>query len=232
MNGYEDIRKVFNLLNASGADYLVLRNYEMLLSPELFVGDHADIDLLCEDSQKIVQVLDARSTKNAGHSPYGDGIHYYLNISGRNVSFDLRHIGDGYYCEQWQRDLLNRKKYIHCFYVMNDEDYFYTLVYHAILQKRKLSIEYKNRLSAMAAEQGISIEMHNERGFIRLLEKYMKKNGYRFVYSHDYMVPNRFRLVDSEMIEKDYYLRFRHLLFETKVKLIEFLVKIKHWAKL
>ena len=46
MKRYDDIRQVFNLLNASVVDYLVLRNYEMMLSPALFVGDHADIDLL------------------------------------------------------------------------------------------------------------------------------------------------------------------------------------------
>ncbi|MBR5673747.1 MAG: hypothetical protein IKW97_05045 [Muribaculaceae bacterium] len=122
MKRYDDICQVFNLLNASGVDYLVLRNYEMMLSPELFVGDCADIDLLCEDSQKIVQVLDARSKKNAGYTPDGDGIHYFLNIGGKDVSLDLRQVGDGYYCEQWERDLLSRKKFTHCFNVMNDVD--------------------------------------------------------------------------------------------------------------
>ncbi len=232
MKRYEDIRQVFNLLNASGVDYLVLRNYEMMLSPELFVGDHADIDLLCEDSQKIVQVLGACSTtKNDEHSP-DDGIHYFLNIRGQVVSFDLRQVGDGYYCEQWERDLLNRKKFTQCFYVLSDEDYFYTLIYHAVLQKRKLSEEYRNRLMKMASMNGASNEIKDEKGFICLLEKYMKNKGYRFVYSHDFMVPNRFHLVDSQMVEKDFKLWLAHFLFDTKVTWIEFLVKVKHCIKL
>lgn len=225
MKRYDDIRQVFNLLNASGVDYLVLRNYEMMLSPELYVGDHADIDLLCDDSRKIVQVLGASSTKD-------DGIHYFLNIRGQNVSFDLRQVGDGYYCEQWERDLLTRKKFTHCFYVMSDEDYFYTLIYHAVLQKRKLSEEYKYRLLEMASRNGVSNEIKDEKGFICLLENYMKKKGYRFVYSHDFMVPNRLHLVDSQMVEKDFKLWLAHFLFDTKVAWIRFLVKVKHWIKL
>lgn len=232
MNRFDNISQIFNLLNNCGVNYLVLRNYENMLSPKLFVGSHADVDLLCEKSKDIVKILNAIPTRKDYDEILGDGIHYSLIIGDERVSFDLRQVGDGYYCDKWEKDLLRRKKRHNCFYVMDDEDYFYTLIYHAVLQKRKLSEEYRNRLMKMASMNGVSNEIKDEKGFICLLEKYMKNKGYRFVYSHDFMVPNRFHLVDSQMVEKDFKLWLAHFLFDTKVTWIEFLVKVKHCIKL
>ncbi len=47
---YNSIEEFFSALNAAGINYLVLRNYENLLKPEIYVDGHGDIDLLCDNS--------------------------------------------------------------------------------------------------------------------------------------------------------------------------------------
>lgn len=49
-------------MNASGVDYLVLRNYEMMLIPELFIEDHVDINLCIHLTTWSQQVSSCRLT--------------------------------------------------------------------------------------------------------------------------------------------------------------------------
>ena len=224
---FEDIREVFAILNANHVNYLVMRNYENMLQPELFVGEHADVDLLCADSQEIVILLMAK-TNSTKHPEIGDNIHYYIIVNEQKVSLDLRQVGDGYYCENWENDLLKRKIFHECFYVMDDKDYFYTLAYHAILQKRHFSEEYRLRLSGMAEKNGIKIDSDGESSYLDVVEHYMRQNGYYFTYSQDHMVPNRFNLVSKDLIQRNSKLMWKHKKFDLEVAFIELLVKIKH----
>ena len=221
---FDDIREVFGILNANQVDYLVLRNYENMLQPELFVGEHADVDMLCADSQEVVKLLGALTNRKNNDGHVGDGIHYYLIVNGQNVSFDLRQVGDGYYCEKWEAELLQRRQIHECFYVMDKVDYFYTLAYHAILQKRSFTEEYRDRLLEMAQECGVDVMKNDARGFLDLVENYMREHA----YTQDHLVPNRFSLVNKDMIHCDSKLWWRHKKFDLEVAFIELLVKIKH----
>lgn len=208
---YKTAAEVFDKLNSAEVNYLVLRNYENLLDPQIYVGGHGDIDMLCEDSQEVVKAL--------GASFYGkeDGTHYYIFINGERAYLDLRHIGDDYYCEKWERDLLKNKVSHECFYVMNKEDYFYTLIFHAILQKKMFSEEYRNRLTDMANALGIDAGNCQEKDFLRILMDYMKENGYVFRYSKDPMIPQRYHLVDNRMIDRDWKVYWSHIWFSVRL---------------
>ncbi len=222
------IEDFFKLLDTVGANYLVLRNFENLLEPEFYVNGHADIDLLCDDSRKIIELEGVLPLHPKSQRLKGDGIHYCISVNGQFVSLDLREVGDGYYCEKWERELLELKIRKDCFYVMNEINYFFTLAYHAILQKRQFSYEYKLRLCEMADKLDIKIENASENSFLVAIERYMRYNGYVFTYSRDHMVPNRFKLVDRTMVRRDTRLQLRHALFEMKVAAIELLIKMKH----
>ena len=228
---FSSITDFFEVLNSGNANYLVLRNYENLLKPEMYVDGHGDVDLLCEDAQSIVRLSGAKSWWVDKKSMSDDGIHYFILVKGQRVSLDLRQLGDGYYCKEWEQDLLDRKERYECFFVMNKKDYFYSLIYHAILQKRSLSAEYLNRLTVMSKELEIQVGEYSQQGFISLLEDYMKGNGYRCTYSSDHMVPNRFHLVDKSLIKRDRKLWWKHFKFDLNVAIIEWLVKIKHSIK-
>ena len=225
---FNSIADFFQILNEAGVRYLVLRNFENLLEPEMYLDGHGDIDLLGESAEQIVLLTGALSKSKDSSERFGDGIHYSIYVAGQFVSLDLRQVGDGYYCEKWEKNLLERREEHECFFVMPLDDYFYTLIYHAILQKPLLSDEYRKRLSDMATKLGVSLSRYEQKNFLHLLEFHMKENNYKFTFPIDYLVPCRFRLVSKSLIEWNARRWWRHTRFATKVKFIEMLVRIKH----
>ncbi len=228
MTNYSTIQEAFEILDQAGVQYLVLRNYDNLLSPEMYMDGHGDVDLLVADSQQVARLLGAETNRKNQGSLLGDGTHYFINVGGKRVSLDLRHIGDGYYCNEWEQALLDRRVRHQCFWVMAPQDYFYTLVYHAILQKRRLSDEYRGRLLAMARGLGLDAD-GSERRFIELLQDHMRGSNYYFVYPKDPTVPARFSLVDGRLVRREWGAYWPHLVFQTRVRAIEMLVALKHF---
>lgn len=225
---YSSIKEVIELLNKSNVPYLILRNYENLLNDEIYVSGHEDIDLLCEKSEDIVRVLNAEQSDFHKKGIVKDRTHYYIYIADKKVDLDLRHCGDGYYCEKWERDMLRTCVLFNGFYVPNKIDYFYSLIYHAVLQKKVLSEEYLDRLWTMAEELQIPLKTKEELTFIKELENFMSKRGYNFTYTSDFYIPLQFQKVNRQMVVTDCKLQLQHFLFHSKVHLIEVLVKVKH----
>ena len=223
-----NIQYLVDALNNSGVPYLVLRNYENLLSPEIYVDGHGDIDLLCADSRLLAEKVDARTYHNKVKEVCDDGVHYYVLIAGKQVSLDLRSVGDGYYCQKWQQEMLNRRVLKDGFYVMSDQDYLYSLIHHAILQKRSFSNEYRSRLTEMCNRLHIVMKDDSAQSLIQLLESYMAEHGYTYVYPRDTFVPLNTRYITSSLLEPNASLAFQHWKFDTKVAFIELLVKVKH----
>lgn len=229
MNSYfYSVREVFEVLNNAGVNYLVLRNYEKLLTPQFFVEGHPDIDILCEDSQIIVRLLDATSLRPDVPPFLGDGTHYQISVGGSIVSLDLRYVGDGYYDSTWQKEMLKNRINRNGIFTVSDEDYFYSLIYHAVFQKRVLSPEYMDRLSEMSRSFATDLEIKDEVSLIVLLEHYMRTKGYRYEYSIDKMVPNRFYLGSRSLRSFNLKRWIKHFCFDAKCGLIEILVTIKH----
>lgn len=229
MNGkFQDIQSFVDLLNNSGVPYLVLRNYENLLSPEMYVDGHGDIDLLCTDSRLLAEKVGARTYQNKVKEVCDDGVHYYVLVADKQVSLDLRSVGDGYYCQKWQQNMLDRRVLKDGFYVMSDQDYLYSLIHHAILQKRSFSNEYRSRLTEMCNRLHVIMKDDSAQSFIQLLESYMAKHGYTYVYPRDTFVPLNTRYITSSLLEPNASLAFQHWKFDAKVAFIELLVKVKH----
>lgn len=223
-----DIQSFVQALNQSDVPYLVLRNYENMLSPEIYMDGHGDIDLLCADSKALAKSVGAMAYTNKVKEVCDDGVHYYVMIANKHVSLDLRSVGDGYYCTKWQKEMLERRILKDGFYVMDELDYVYSLMHHAILQKRAFSDEYRNRLTEMCKRQQIHVTDDSPQCFIRLLETYMEEHGYTYTYPIDTFVPLNKRYISSALLEKNISLAFKHWKFDTKVNIIECLVKIKH----
>jgi serine/threonine protein kinase len=114
-------------------------------------------------------------------------VHFKTVVGHGTIFFDLRHPGDDYYCWEWERHLLkSRVKDDKNIYVLNDEDRFYTLVYHALIHKMNIARDYHEKTSALfaklAPQQKISIQdyEHPFDCYFALLQKFMRENGYYF----------------------------------------------------
>jgi hypothetical protein len=148
--GWASIEDLLYVLNGT-VNYVILRNFERF--PEaITLEGHDDVDLLVErfgDARHII----------GGEKVFGEDyrVHFRTVIGGQVVAFDIRSVGDGYYDEHWQRNILaTRVLDPRGFYVPDDENYFYSLLYHALFQKPKLKEDYRTRLAWLGQKIGVA----------------------------------------------------------------------------
>ena len=169
-NSWKDVKEMFYALN-NCTNYALLRNYENL-PEEIYVNEHNDIDLICESKENCAYVLNAQKVFNEEYR-----VHYVTNVGDKKAYFDLRFIGDNYYCKKLEEKILKTRVFnIKGFYTIDDSLYFYTLLYHALLHKKNFADDYKKRLINMNKEP-IS-EQSTQDELIKILEKWLITNDY------------------------------------------------------
>lgn len=194
MKNWDSLMAFFQAI--ADEDYVVLRNYESFDSA-LLMQEHPDIDLLCGDRGAVSAKLQSSSrVKNPD-----DPIHRKVLIAHTEVSLDLRCVGDGYYDAKWEEALIKRRVLWHdlCF-VPNAEDYFYSLLYHALIQKRSLSEDYQNRLQTMGASL---LPAERNPVSLRVLENYMRENRYFYTYPESPGTIFQIKDSDPALIRRD-----------------------------
>ena len=181
VDGYNSIEELFYVLNNT-IDYVVLRNHEVL--PQAYtVEGHGDIDLLVENKNYAVYLTLAKPVFT---EPYR--VYYNIKIAGKEVPFDFRHVGDGYYDETWERNILkNRVLERQIFYVPSPIDQFYSLLYHAYVQKPFVKDDYPPKLHFYANNIGLLYEKSQD-GAMKLLDSFLSNNCYAFTRPNDLTV--------------------------------------------
>lgn len=179
---WKDIWEVLKALNES-CNYIILRNFEELEKGNMLMDEHDDIDFLCDDQQFMRELLGAVYRPITGNYD-----HFFICVGGRQVKIGIRYVGDLYYDTKWEQKMLEHRVWNQAgFYVMDEENYFYSLLYHALVQKKKLSEEYARRLKTMGSE--LKMLMESEEDFIRCLENYMLEKEYKVCYPVDTTIP-------------------------------------------
>ena len=148
MKNWENAEQVFVALN-DNFSYLVIRNFEDFYD-SLLLDNHSDIDLLCykKDRKKIIKLLGAEPRLECD-----DGIHFQFQVASQRIPLDIRCDGDGYYDKHWERDMLrSRVLDSRGFFRMNTNEYFWSLLYHALYHKGTISAEYSARLEELKPE--------------------------------------------------------------------------------
>ena len=205
MMGWNTIEEMFDALHNTKEPYIILRNYEEIDADNFYTSGHADIDFLARNGKRFAKCIHAypRFTSD-------DGIHYKVLIAGTEVVIDVRSVGDGYYDANWERALLhNRVLLDERFYIPDKENYYYTLVYHAILQKKELAADYLFRLNKMAENLGVQAKTEQEH--FKALERYMKEKRYYYTIPYDIWVPLRQELIDIKMVKRQMNVRVRDI---------------------
>jgi len=183
---YKNVHDFFELLNINGIKYVVLRNYEEMHNDDFFTEGHEDIDLLVEDINSFIDCSYALPKMSPD-----DKVHLEIIVDGIKVPLDVRSVGDDYYDSKWEKEIINNRVLAPNgnWYVMDKENYYYSLAYHAILQKEKLSYDYLMRLNKMSIS--LEIDSSKEAEHIKNLNKWMKIKGYHYTKAKDSSVPLR-----------------------------------------
>ena len=203
MKKWNTLEDFFSELNKNCL-YVVLRNYEDF-SKERYLDNHPDIDILCNDRDKLVSVggLSTRGNKK-------DRSHYFVDIGGKQIPIDLRQIGDGYYCTKWEEDMLSRRKIFgNLCYILLAEDYYYSLMYHVILQKDTIAEDYKRKLA---------IGDRSLNSIVDELNDFLRKNGYVYSYPETLYTHFHCERVEKSLIERSLSKKIKRNLYLTALK--------------
>ncbi len=163
-NGWDSFDDVFYFLNSS-CKYVVLRGFN---------SSDGDIDLLVEDCNVIKYLLNGKFVKTNRYKSKLE-----ITVDGKKYILDLRYVGDNYYCEKWEQDILkNRVLCAGDYYVPNQKDFFYSLIYHIFFHKKSPSRKYDAVLENLLPHFYNGVEKDNHNLYLKLLYKFMDANDY------------------------------------------------------
>ena len=206
--GWKNTSQLFYVLNAT-VNYLVLRNFENISDLNTSVRN-SDIDILTNQVEQIRFITNAKKILEEKNQEF-----HLVMIANNDV---LLHVGEQYYDPKWANDILNRKVLSqHGFYIPNDEDHFYSLLYRALVQKSMVPDDYIERLVSLSSK--LKINNLTREAFstydtvIEILDVYMRKMGYEYM-PRDYSVFYNSETVDFAITKREHRM-FREKL-ETK----------------
>ena len=215
MKNWISLQSFFTALNKN-VEYIVLRNYEEFQNGQ-FNTDHPDIDILCRQPKEFIAVAQSISR----NSNKKDLIHQQVKIRDTIISLDVRYVGDDYYDERWEDSMLGQRRIFNdlC-YVMDEKNYFFSLLYHALIQKTKVSDDYRIRLEAMAKEiNGVTMTQPVS---LETLQTYMREKHYSFTYPKYPGTIANFSNVDKTLVKKDVTRILDRFFFQIKRRIISF----------
>ena len=180
INGWKNLRELFFVMNNT-LDYVVLRNFEEL--PDQNYSDkHFDIDFLVNDLDQAVFISNAEKVYNQKNR-----VHYKIKINDEYIFVDFRYLSDNYYDKNWQHKILENKIYSSKgFYRPNNEDYFYSIIYHVLIHKKSIQVDYFDKVKNIFKKLSIfSEEKSNFDDYFLMLENFLRKNNYKYTRPKD-----------------------------------------------
>jgi hypothetical protein len=161
----------------------VLRNFENIDSE--LDNLHPDIDILTDDDLLLANIINGKKTFKQEYR-----VQYLTIINNKSVYFDLRYLGDGYYDNNWEQHILyNRVKYQNI-YIPNEENHFYTLIYHAFIHKRGLSEDYVLKLIKLSKTINLNYTLCSfvDNKLLEDLNLFMSNKNYNYIEPNDLSV--------------------------------------------
>ena len=199
---FEDADAFFDRLNGcAGLDYVVMRNSEEIV--DIVSGrKNGDIDLLVNDYFLFKQAAGAKGFKHKyprWNIKLGPALEYegykvagHVKIGQKEVTCDIRHLGDGYFDECWQMDMLQGSILDGKIKVLTTESHFYALTYHALAHKQALPEKYRPVLTEQARKLGIfpsNGTQFSDAELWEILDGYMVQNGYSYTRCDELSIP-------------------------------------------
>jgi len=181
-------------------DWVLLRNYENL---EGLDTENDDIDILVRNTSNFNILTKAIKRENFGRCSWA------VNINKINIFLDVRFIGDKYFDPAWANSmLLNKEAIASNLWVLNNEDYFYSLIYHAFLQKKNVKEVYLKRFTIIAENMHVA-ELKKDKvslmDYLEILNNFLDRNGFHYTHTLDAYanLPNINLIRRKEIVDQD-----------------------------
>lgn len=170
--GWGNYSELFQILNLT-SNYLVQRGFESLPNE----NPEKDIDFLTDNYQRLASAIGAKQQKNQLYK--GEVL-----IKNEKISLDLRYVGDKYYDVNWQKEMLQNKVLQNDVFVPRADDYFFSLLFHAKVQKASVKEKYigilENLSTSLSFDWYKNEYLEDDSMIGRILKGYYKSQGYSY----------------------------------------------------
>jgi len=225
-NGWKTFDELFNILNLT-SNYVVLRNFDNL--EDQLNSKHPDVDILVENQDLVIQILNAKKTSTEKYR-----VQYNVKIDSKDINFDIRFVGDNYYDLFWEKDILETKVLSkRNFYIPNNTNHFYSLIYHTLIHKKFVSDDYNKKFIQLSTRINLNFKYYDlvDYKLLNILDAFMYKYKYKFVEPKDISVfYNRNFLKNKILVEitDERYKKYYKVQIRTIIKknIFNFLYKI------
>lgn len=185
--GWHSFQEFLNMLNGT-VNYVILRNFDNL-SNSLTSDLHNDIDILTDGDLMLPYVCMVQGAEPP------KGIMPKIIVDQKIIPIDWKRPGDNFYDKRWYNDILNRRiLHKNGFYIPSDEDHLYTLFYHMIFHKQKISQEYRKKILTISTNLGkheINEKLLDDfKESKKFIELYLKRMKYSHPTSLNYKLKN------------------------------------------
>lgn len=142
--GWCNYEEMFEILNLT-TNYLVQRGFESLPveNPEM------DIDFLTDNYQRLASAIGAKQILTKLYK--GN-----IEVGSQKISLDIRFLDDKYYATLWAKNMLDTKVINKDIFIPRDDYYFFSLLYHAKVQKALVKDKYIFILEMLAEKLSFS----------------------------------------------------------------------------
>lgn len=189
-NIFNNKKDFFKKLNKSKKlKYVVLRDQ---------ISKNDDIDILVNNYFLFKRISDCHSYKiknlnlisNSGDPVEDNGfkVSNYVKIKNKIIKLDVRFIGDGYFDTNWQKKILNNRKYHLGYYIPNHENLIYSILYHIVYHKGFIDEKYVNVL-----KKNLKLKTINLKIITKIIDDYLSSKKYKIMRPLDLTIPATYK---------------------------------------
>lgn len=164
-HGWNSIDDLLYVLNST-VTYAIMRGGERLLS-NVTDSEHEDIDVLLTKRQSAIYII------NGVLYCCPERPHILVTIDDNEYIFDLWEYDHGVYDPCWERQMLANRVKRDGYYVLSEQDDFYSLLYHCIVTKNNISEDYRDKLCNYCDSHSIK-----EKDWSKVLVNYLSSQSY------------------------------------------------------
>ena len=190
-NIFRSEKEFFKKLNKNKKlKYVVLRQRK---------SKNDDIDILVNDYFIFKRTSDCHSYKkknlklisNAGDPIEDNGfkVSNFIKIKDEIIKLDVRFIGDGYLDSQWQKKILDKRVLKLNYYIPNNENYIFSLIYHIVYHKGFIDKKYNNILKKSFKLRSIDLIK-----ITKIIQDYLSLKKYKITRPLDLTIPVTYQL--------------------------------------
>lgn len=170
----ESIKQLFAYMNDVSFEYVVLRNWDNL-PYDVQLGEHSDLDLLVYDFNHFREIFPQAKLEYAYPR-----VRMKIPIADSFLYIDVRHVGDDYYPEEFERAILATRELNPLgFYTPDALHHRIALAYHAVHHKNSVARDYTRWLGSATVEDLLAVLKESSVGWVEPKDKSVGRfNGY------------------------------------------------------